>query len=189
MAEKRICLGKKKNGLPCGMPPKLNSDFCFRHDPESKEEAKEASRQGGQNRKSVIPDAPDVKVQCCLEVKNLMEYVTTAVIKGELAPAIVMAVNGSAKIMLDAMNTANAEKLVEELKEARAELEKMKNDRKQQQHQQGIAETQSRNREIEAGEQGEFAIEDSEGQSSSDNDGSRDEAGSMATFSAVVPLF
>jgi hypothetical protein len=48
---KRVCGARNQQGDPCGQPPLLESAYCFWHDPETAEEAKQARRLGGQRRK------------------------------------------------------------------------------------------------------------------------------------------
>lgn len=48
---KRRCLEQTAAGMPCRAQPGADSNYCFMHDPEHKEEADDARRLGGQRRK------------------------------------------------------------------------------------------------------------------------------------------
>jgi hypothetical protein len=50
------CTAKNQSGDPCGAPSQSGSEFCFSHDPGSREARKEAQRKGGLARtRSVAP--------------------------------------------------------------------------------------------------------------------------------------
>jgi hypothetical protein len=51
LVTRRQCLGKRADGKQCGMPPLLDSDFCWAHDKENAEAAAEARRIGGLRRR------------------------------------------------------------------------------------------------------------------------------------------
>ena len=51
LVTRRLCKATRADGQPCGMPPMVDSDFCWAHDPASAEAAAEARRLGGLRRK------------------------------------------------------------------------------------------------------------------------------------------
>ena len=51
MVTRRQCLGKRADGKQCGMPPMLDSDYCWAHDKDNAEAAAEARRIGGLRRR------------------------------------------------------------------------------------------------------------------------------------------
>ena len=46
----RTCRECRKDGAPCSMPPLADSEFCWAHDPRSRQKAQEARRKGGMSR-------------------------------------------------------------------------------------------------------------------------------------------
>jgi len=48
---RRACQALNEEGEPCQQPPRRSGEFCFWHDPESQEQAREARRLGGLRRR------------------------------------------------------------------------------------------------------------------------------------------
>jgi hypothetical protein len=46
------CRGTTSTGMPCGMSPLRDSDYCWTHDPSKGRERAEARQKGGRNRRT-----------------------------------------------------------------------------------------------------------------------------------------
>jgi hypothetical protein len=121
------CKGLKRNGEPCqgGATASSGYQYCPWHDPETQEDQKIAwATRGGYaaTRGTVIPDAPDPELQESEQITAFIKETAGRVLRGEIAPAVGVALTGLARAALSAfeMNLARRLAQLEELAAARA---------------------------------------------------------------------
>jgi hypothetical protein len=73
---KQGCQATREDGLPCRAAPGQDSGFCFMHDPEHADEAKEARRLGGlrRRRERTVQAAYDLEsLETVEKIRRLVE--------------------------------------------------------------------------------------------------------------------
>jgi hypothetical protein len=86
MANKCQC--RKQDGTICGANAQVGTDLCVFHDPAKQSDGHRARRAGGLARSNparVLPaDAPDVQLDTCKDVSDLLSETISQVRRGEL---------------------------------------------------------------------------------------------------------
>ena len=115
---RRQCRGLNEQGEPCGQAPKLDSDFCFWHDPENEKDAAEARRLGGLNRKRerTLQEVYDVDgIGSVAQVQRILEIAIAGVLGLEnslnRSRVLIQAASAAARIL----ETGDLEKRVKEI--------------------------------------------------------------------------
>jgi hypothetical protein len=121
------CGSLKRNGEPCqaGATASSGYQFCPWHDPETQEDQKIAwATRGGYaaTRGTVVPDAPDPELQEPEQIMAFVQQTAGRVLRGEIAPAVGVALTGLARAALGAfeMNLARRLAQLEEVAAGRA---------------------------------------------------------------------
>ena len=78
------CSFIKDSGEQCGANSHGDGEFCYRHDPEVREVAIEASRRGGMNRALQVVCGAPVEVKTAADVTSLLGKVINGVWAGEI---------------------------------------------------------------------------------------------------------
>lgn len=116
-ADKKTCKGAKPDGSGCTLSPLQGSDFCFFHDPARAAERREAQSLGGRHNhmKTLDPEAPDVKVENCQDVRLLIAETINQVRKGAIDPRVANAVGYLANVFIKAVEHGDLENRLREI--------------------------------------------------------------------------
>jgi hypothetical protein len=121
------CTGLKRDGTPCGAGATASSSFtwCAWHNPATTEDQKLAwATKGGYaaTRGMVIPSAPDPALQDPEQIRAFIQETAGRVLRGDISPAVGVALTGLARAALSAfeMNLARRLAQLEELALSRA---------------------------------------------------------------------
>ena len=114
---KRLCKARKKDGTRCKVIASLGSDFCFFHDPDRAIERKAARSQGGSCGliRTLLADAPDVRIDSCADVVTLISETINQVRRGQIDPKVGNCVGYLLNIGLKALDQGDVEKRLEDL--------------------------------------------------------------------------
>jgi len=114
---KATCTGKKSNGMDCHASALPGSRFCFFHSPEHAAARRDAQSRGGlANRMATLPaDAPNVKVENCADVVELLCQTISQVRRGEIDPRVANGVGYLVNIILTATGQRELESRIAEL--------------------------------------------------------------------------
>src|SRR5260370_22894048 len=82
------CNAQTSQGQPCRSRARLNSEFCFFHDPASRRHRREAQRKGGSKRPPPVPAPPphDFDFNDLKQIKELLRSAANPVAPAELDP-------------------------------------------------------------------------------------------------------
>lgn len=69
------CKHTKPDASPCNADAMISSDYCFRHNPDTVEQRREASAKGGRKNGKVYKKLPIISVKSTREVAELLEKV------------------------------------------------------------------------------------------------------------------
>ena len=116
----QTCKSKTKGGKHCRAAALPGSDFCFFHDPEQKDQRREAQSAGGSHgRIRTLPeDTLDVTVKSCSDVVSLIGMTINQVRRGEIDPRVANAVGYLANIAVRALEQSDIEMRLAELESA-----------------------------------------------------------------------
>lgn len=110
MEQTRKCKATNKEGKRCGVWALHDKDYCFIHDPESKEARELAVRKGGKAKKKVqVSLAPIEFKGDAKEVLDLLADTVNRVRSGEMPPRIANTVGYLAGHMIKALEMAELE--------------------------------------------------------------------------------
>jgi len=117
MAETKQCTHIGSDGQQCGAWARHNKEFCFRHDPESKELSLEASRRGGLAKEIEIETPLEaIPVSTPKDVVILITKTINEVRAGKLDPRIANTIGYLAGHLIRAFEVAEIEGKVEEVR-------------------------------------------------------------------------
>ena len=107
----QTCKSKTKGGKHCRAAALPGSDFCFFHDPEQKDQRREAQSAGGSHgRIRTLPeDTLDVTVKSCSDVVSLIGMTINQVRRGQVDPRIANAVGYLANVLIRAVEQSEVE--------------------------------------------------------------------------------
>ncbi len=92
------CTGKTKDGRPCNNPAQNGSEFCYSHNPKTRDKRLKASIKGGKRSRipsnKVLPDdTPDIELKTPEDAEALIALSISRVQRGDIAPNVATAVN------------------------------------------------------------------------------------------------
>ena len=118
--EKARCRQTSANGKRCEGWAMDGSDFCFFHNPESKDARHAAQSRGGQgNRGPVLSlDSEDVQLRSAQDLAELLAETITQVRKGLISPKIATAIGYLAGPLMRAFDAGSMETRLARLEQA-----------------------------------------------------------------------
>lgn len=117
------CSYLKSDLTQCEAYPIQNSEYCFRHDPNSQEAALVASQQGGRNRRLQGQFGEQVTLNSPKDIKAFLGNVMNAVWTGEVPVQVGTSMGFLARCFLDAHEAAEVDEKIEEIQK---QLEKQR---------------------------------------------------------------
>ena len=79
------CKGEKPDGTACKAQPLPDSEFCFFHDPDRREEVVEAARKGGRRRTIELPEGDLLTPE---KVRRILSGVIAGTLAGEIRDSL-----------------------------------------------------------------------------------------------------
>lgn len=101
------CIGTTATDTPCQAEARRDSDYCFFHDPESKQARRQAQSRGGSKKPTLRPLSPppsDFSLAGPKDILKFVEYTANRIIHGELDPKTAYALGYLADCALRAYN-------------------------------------------------------------------------------------
>ena len=114
----KACKAIKQNGEQCKAKAMNDSDYCFTHNPEMKEEKRLAVIKGGLNSGRVKLDLEPLNVRTPYEAGTLLEDTLNRVRTGEMPTNIANSVGYLVTVMLKAYEASRLEQRLDDLEEA-----------------------------------------------------------------------
>ncbi len=109
------CKFIKSNGKRCGAWAMTDSDFCFTHDPNKKEERALAISKGGKSPKKNYNPLPPVELSDNKSVANLLAQTINEVRAGEIDLRVANCIGYLSGHLIKALEISDIEKRVEEI--------------------------------------------------------------------------
>jgi hypothetical protein len=107
------CKEIKRDGNQCNAFCIKNSNFCFRHSENYKQEALEASRKGGYNRKDKISVGVNITIREPEDVKKFLAKLIKLTGSGELPTSDAVRMGSLCKMYLEAYSEADLKRRVD----------------------------------------------------------------------------
>jgi hypothetical protein len=117
---------KKCKVKDCKAHPLKESAYCYQHDPAKKSERQEARQRGGQTRGAPKVLNETYSLQTIPQVKDMLERVTNASLRGEIDLSRARTVGYLASLILACLKDYDLEKRMDELEEKLAQVENRK---------------------------------------------------------------
>jgi len=111
------CAYIKENGVTCQAFQIDGSQYCFRHDPDSKEKRLLASRKGGENRRLQDQFGEPVALQSAEDVKTFLGLVINSVWTGQAPVPLGTSMGFLTRCWLDAYDKSEIEKKLNDLEQ------------------------------------------------------------------------
>ena len=119
------CKSIKSDGVSCQAYSMRDSEYCFRHDRKTKQEAMQASSSGGKAKKQYLILGEPMRIKNPRDIKMLMEKSINKLWVGDMpATNPAGALGYLAKIFLEAYEKSDLEIRMEELEEKINKLQK-----------------------------------------------------------------
>lgn len=107
------CNFSKQDGGQCKAFCMKGDDFCFRHSQKHKQQAIEASRKGGYNRKDKISVGVNITIREPEDVKKFLAKLIKLTGSGELPTSDAVRMGSLCKIYLEAYSEADLKRRVD----------------------------------------------------------------------------
>ena len=114
----------KPDGQSCQANPMRGSDFCFRHNPEQKNNQVIASQSGGLNRRLQGEYGQEIILNGPKDINMFLGKVINAVWTGAVPVQVGSSMGFLARCWLDAYEVAEVDKRIEEIEKKLEEAEK-----------------------------------------------------------------
>lgn len=118
------CSFTKPNKQRCGAKCVTDSEFCFFHDPDTREEHHEATVRGGKERlkpgATLPPDTPDLPLRTSEDVRRALEETYNGVRCGRLAVNVGNCLAVIAQALIKAVESSDVERRLAAVEERQA---------------------------------------------------------------------
>jgi len=127
---RRLCKATKKDGTPCNAPAQTGSDYCFTHDPEKAEEAKEARLAGSEaarlkrlqdeqakDSKPIGLFKVNYRLNNLKDIKRFMSDAANAYVQGRITADQSKTIAYLSKILLECIKDGDVEVALKELED------------------------------------------------------------------------
>lgn len=112
------CVFTKKDGSKCNAFPITGSDYCFNHDPNCREQKRQAVIAGGQQKKKPKVAVNDIKIGEIKDVIPLINQCINELRQGDMPPKVSNAIGYLINIALDALKITDIETRLKEVENA-----------------------------------------------------------------------
>lgn len=120
------CKFIKSNRKQCNANAMRDREFCFTHNPETKEAKKEAVTRGGKSPKKNYNPLPPIEMKSVSGVAEMLNRVANAVMAGEIDLRVANCLGYLSGHLSKALEVSDIEKRVEEIEKQLEEKNKKK---------------------------------------------------------------